>query len=295
MPNDRRGTAIAVAITLLVIGLGTYPQWRDKIGPIEYLLPGADQAYAREADEALKAKNWKEAIEFANKSLEKNSNNRLARWTLAQASMYTNQDAKAIEECDWLMKNKQVVESKDSTDVLLLRAAANAKLRRYLAAAEDYGAAYKLETKPAYLLAQVGCLSETGEYAQALWVLEEVADVRPLTKDLQAAEQKLIMQCFHQAIGDHRRRKRDFDPYLDAAYAMVRNKAYNDALQATNRAISLGAGKAPLAYRLRGDAYFGLGKYPEAVADYDRSLKILPNDDLTKRHRDRAQEKMRLN
>jgi regulator of sirC expression with transglutaminase-like and TPR domain len=46
----------------------------------------------------------------------------------------------------------------------------------------------------------------------------------------------------------------------------------------------------PLIYRIRGKAYLNMDRYKEAVADLDRYLQAVPDDNSTKALRDRVLE-----
>jgi tetratricopeptide (TPR) repeat protein len=67
-----------------------------------------------------------------------------------------------------------------------------------------------------------------------------------------------------------------YQAYINRGFAYRMLENYQAALDDSNKALEFG--DIPLAYSGRGDAYFGLGKFEQAIADYETTLSLIPND-----------------
>lgn len=306
----------AATIAVAVVALGFIQDWKpwleERIG---YIARPADQTQALQAEQLAAADKFEQAIESATKALSINSGNVLAHrvrgfahyklrnydqaiadlkfvaespgkqddnviLTLAGIYRETGKPKQAIDIAEKWIKSTKTTDQEHLQLAYWMIGKSYNDLGKTEQAVEAMEAV--LDTQP-YNPMLVRDYAETaaklGEYYAALDAIEEALGEEHRNEPvLLATREKIRQLMYNRGYRDHRKRRRDPMPYIDAAYSFILQGEHTSAYLACNRAIELNP-KLPIAYRMLGDTCFSQGHYADGIKAYQQALKLNPNYD----------------
>ena len=167
---------------------------------------------------------------------------------------------------------------------LLQKARVHVAQKKPLAAVDDLNQARELEpSNPTVLLLRAGVYQEMGKKEKALADVDEALVIRPGLPAAMRFRAMLLANTgnMDDAIAEleklHELQPKDTLSQLQLAMFYMAEKKLDEARAAYSNVLDMAPDNV-VALRGRGDALLNLGKHAEAVADYEKVLKLLDDD-----------------
>jgi len=270
--------------------LNKYQQAIDDCNQAIRLNPNDSIAYNNRAFAYNSLKNYEQAIDDCNQAIRLNPNHVNAYINRAFAQMELGEYQQAIDDC-----NQAIRLNPNAPNAYINRALAYNYLKNYEQAIDDCNQAIRLNPNHAdAYINRAFAQMELGEYQQAIDDCKEAIRLNPnhvnAHQHLTNAKNRLFEQ---QKVNAHQHltnltnaKKHLFEQYFNRGITLFNQEKYEQAIEQFTKALTLNPNHTDAnswlsqAYVQQGDAHQALGNSNEAIENYQKSLDIVPTDDL---------------